>query len=164
MGDLLLVSKGGKLTGIYFAGQRHIPSHVMTWPEAPRTPIFQATIRQLKEYFAGSRSVFDLDLEPEGTEFQKKVWRALQKIPRGKLTSYGFVARRVGRPAGARAVGGAIGRNPIAIVIPCHRVIGTNQTLTGYAAGLSSKKALLQIEGMLVKDGRVSSGLPQPIQ
>jgi len=160
----MLVSKGEKLAGIYFLGQRHIPPYVMTWPQAPQAPIFQSTIRQLKEYFAGSRSDFDLDLAPEGTEFQKKVWRALQKIPHGTLTSYGCVAQRVDRPEGARAVGGAIGRNPIAIVIPCHRVIGSNQTLTGYAAGLSSKKMLLQIEGMLVKDGRVSSGLPQPIQ
>jgi methylated-DNA-[protein]-cysteine S-methyltransferase len=101
---------------------------------------------QLEEYFAGERQEFDLDLAPGGTPFQMQVWRALREIPYGETASYGEIAAAVGQPGAARAVGGANNRNPIAIVIPCHRVIGSNGTLTGYGGGLPRKQQLLALE------------------
>lgn len=106
-----------------------------------------AAARQLKEYFAGERQTFDLPLSPRGTEFQRQVWRQLQAIPYGETRSYQWQASRMGKPRATRAVGAANGRNPIPIVIPCHRVIGSNGKLTGYAGGLHIKQQLLRIEG-----------------
>lgn len=105
---------------------------------------------QLTEYFAGKRKVFDLPLEPHGTEFQKKVWQALREIPYGTTCSYGEIAAKIGNPKASRAVGGANNKNPIAIVVPCHRVIGANGSLVGYASGLQTKEALLKLEGILL--------------
>lgn len=105
---------------------------------------------QLTEYFAGKRKVFDLPLDPQGTEFQKRVWQALREIPYGTTCSYGEIAAKVGNPKASRAVGGANNKNPIAIVIPCHRVIGANGSLVGYASGLQTKEALLKLEGILL--------------
>jgi methylated-DNA-[protein]-cysteine S-methyltransferase len=102
--------------------------------------------RQLDEYFAGTRESFDLPLAPEGTAFQQRVWRALLAIPYGTTCSYGELARAIGRPAASRAVGAANGKNPLAIVVPCHRVIGANGTLTGYGGGLPTKRWLLDHE------------------
>ena len=102
--------------------------------------------RQLTEYFAGERTTFDLTLRPQGAPFQVRVWDALQRIPYGETASYGELAQRLGRPTAARAVGAANGRNPIAIVVPCHRVIGADGSLTGYAGGLECKRALLDLE------------------
>ena len=102
--------------------------------------------RQLHEYFAGERTEFDLPLDPEGTRFQKDVWNALLEIPYGQRRSYSDVARRIGRPDAVRAVGAANGANPIAVVIPCHRVVGRDGTLTGYGAGLPVKRYLLDLE------------------
>ncbi|MGH9543450.1 MAG: methylated-DNA--[protein]-cysteine S-methyltransferase [Terriglobales bacterium] len=113
-------------------------------PPAPR-PLADA-IRQLGEYFARRRRAFDLPLAPEGTEFQRRVWECLRAIPYGETISYGELARRVGRPAAARAVGAANGANPIPIVIPCHRVIGASGALIGFGGGLSVKSALLALE------------------
>ncbi len=107
---------------------------------------FDEETRQLAEYFAGKRDTFDLALAPEGTPFRKRVWGELQKIPFGKTTTYGALARKLGNPNGSRSVGGANHHNPIAIVIPCHRVIGANGTLVGYASGLPRKKWLLDHE------------------
>ena len=104
---------------------------------------------QLSEYFAGTRQEFTLPLSPKGTPFQQKVWAALQTIPYGQTRSYGEIARQIGSPKAARAVGMANHHNPIAILIPCHRVVGQNGALTGYAGGLERKKALLQLEGCL---------------
>ena len=104
---------------------------------------------QLAEYFAGTRRAFDLPLAPEGSEFDRATWDQLRRIPHGETISYGELARRVGRPGAARAVGGANGRNPIAIVIPCHRVIASDGTLGGYAGGLPMKRRLLEIEGAM---------------
>ncbi len=109
--------------------------------------ILTATTTQLEEYFAGKRKIFDLPLDPQGTEFQKLVWQQLAKIPYGKFISYGEQARRLGRPKAARAVGAANGKNPISIIIPCHRVLGASGTLTGYAGGLEVKQRLLRLEG-----------------
>ena len=115
------------------------------WRESARGPVGEA-IRQLREYFAGARTDFDLPLAPEGTEFQRNVWRRLQEIPYGETISYGELARRIGNPQASRAVGSANGSNPIPIVIPCHRVIGSNGKLTGFGGGLPVKEALLGLE------------------
>jgi methylated-DNA-[protein]-cysteine S-methyltransferase len=115
------------------------------WKESMRGPIAEAA-RQLREYFAGERNSFDLPLAPEGTPFQRSVWRRLQEIPYGETISYGELAKRVGNPKASRAVGAANGRNPVAIVIPCHRVIGADGTLTGFGGGLPTKEALLGLE------------------
>lgn len=109
-------------------------------------PILVETERQLGEYFAGRRTAFDLPLDFRGTDFQKSVWQALLTIPYGETRSYGAIARQVGRPSASRAVGAANGRNPISIVAPCHRVIGSNGTLTGFAGGLAAKERLLGLE------------------
>ena len=110
------------------------------------SPLLRNTVEQLKAYFAGDLRKFDLPLKMEGTPFQLSVWRALQDIPYGETTSYGELARRVGTPKGSRAIGLANGSNPIAIVVPCHRVIGSNGKLTGYGGGLDNKETLLALE------------------
>lgn len=115
------------------------------WRESSRAAVGEA-VRQLREYFAGKRADFDLPLAPEGTEFQRSVWRRLQEIPYGETISYGELARRVGNPKASRAVGAANGQNPIPIVIPCHRVIGANGKLTGFGGGLPTKERLLALE------------------
>ncbi len=112
---------------------------------------------QLDEYFAGERTAFDLDLEPHGTEFQLQVWGALASIPYGETASYGDIARAVGRPRAVRAVGGANNANPISIIVPCHRVIGSDGSLTGYGGGLEVKRALLALE-------RGGSGPPRRVR
>lgn len=114
-------------------------------PEEP-TPVLEAALEQLEAYFAGSLRRFDLPLAPEGTDFQRRVWRALTEIPYGETVSYTHVANRIGSPAAVRAVGAANGSNPVAIIVPCHRVIGANGTLTGYAGGLWRKERLLALE------------------
>ena len=108
---------------------------------------FRALARQLAEYFAGERRAFDLTLAPEGTPFQLATWRALAAIPYGTTISYAELARRVGKPAASRAVGAANGQNPLPIVVPCHRVIGKDGSLTGFGGGLPAKRALLELEG-----------------
>jgi methylated-DNA-[protein]-cysteine S-methyltransferase len=102
---------------------------------------------QLDEYFAGSRATFDLALAPAGTPFQQRVWAELARIPAGTTVTYGELARRAGRPGAARAVGAAVGRNPVSIVVPCHRVVGSDGALTGYAGGIARKAFLLALEG-----------------
>lgn len=111
-----------------------------------RTPVLTEAIKQLDEYFAGKRRKFDLPLAPAGTEFMQRAWRELRRIPYGKTTTYGQIAARLGNPKAARAVGLANNRNPIAIVVPCHRVIGADGKLVGYAGGLDIKRQLLELE------------------
>lgn len=115
----------------------------------PYYPVMRC-LGQLKEYFIGQREDFDLDLILEGTGFQMKVWKELMKIPYGRTTSYGKIAERVGSPGAARAVGGANNKNPIGIIVPCHRVIGADGALVGYAKGIDKKRWLLEMEGALV--------------
>lgn len=110
------------------------------------TPLISEAVNQLREYFKGDRKIFTVPLNPDGTDFQQKVWKALTEIPYGQTISYGEIAEKIGKPRGARAVGNANNKNPIAIMIPCHRVIGANGSLTGYAAGLNIKKQLLSLE------------------
>ena len=108
----------------------------------------RAAVDELRAYFAGKREAFDLVLAPKGTPFQQAVWRALLEIPYGSTATYGAIARRIGRPSAPRAVGMATGRNPISIIVPCHRVVGSNGTLTGYGGGLDRKEWLLALEGV----------------
>jgi methylated-DNA-[protein]-cysteine S-methyltransferase len=110
------------------------------------TPLIKKTVQQLNEYFNKKRKIFDLPLSPNGTEFQQKVWNCLQKIPYGETCSYGELAKMIGNPKASRAVGMANNKNPIVIIIPCHRVIGADGSLTGYAGGLDIKKILLGLE------------------
>ena len=144
-GPLLLAATPQGLCGMWFEGQKHSPDSA-EWPVAPSTFIDQAR-RQLTEYFAGQRSTFDVPLDlSKGTAFQQAVWCALLAIPCGQVVSYGSVAQGIGKPAAMRAVGAAVGRNPVSIIVPCHRVLGASGALTGYAGGLERKKALLKLE------------------
>lgn len=145
IGTLLIAGDGDAIRRIEFPRNGKPGRPEAHWTESTRGPIAQA-VRQLCEYFAGRRTSFDLPLAPEGTPFQRSVWRRLQDIPYGETISYGELARRVGNPKASRAVGAANGKNPLPIVIPCHRVIGSNGTLTGFGGGLPTKEALLALE------------------
>jgi methylated-DNA-[protein]-cysteine S-methyltransferase len=142
VGPLRLFARGDELTAL------HLPSSDAPDEERTRTSdVLAAAADQLREYFAGHRRDFDLPLAPQGTGFQQRVWTALLTIPFGQTRSYGQIAAAIGRPAASRAVGAANGRNPIAIIIPCHRVIGSSGELTGYGGGLPTKRWLLGHEG-----------------
>ena len=137
LGKLTLVEDEGVLVGLHFG----------THPaEKKRTPLLERAAAQLGEYFEGRREAFDLPLQPRGTAFQRAVWAALAAIPFGQTVSYAHIARKIGRPKAVRAVGAANGANPIALIIPCHRVIGAGGALTGYGGGLPRKQWLLQHE------------------
>lgn len=144
IGTLRLVSNGSQLSGIEFAGW-HATDAAVEHSDAALT----AAAQQLREYFARQRRHFDLPLAATGTGFQRSVWGALAEIPYGELRSYADIARRIGKPTAVRAVGAANGRNPLPIVVPCHRVIGSNGSLTGFAGGLELKTFLLEFEGAL---------------
>jgi methylated-DNA-[protein]-cysteine S-methyltransferase len=146
LGQLLLAANGDQLSGVWFDAQRHLPI-TAHWRHAPTHPVLQAAARQLTEYFACQRKKFELALDfSAGTEFQQSVWRSLLDIPFGATTSYAALSHNMGKPNAVRAVGGAVGRNPLGIIVPCHRVIGANGSLTGYAGGLERKVALLELE------------------
>ena len=145
IGALALIADDVALRGVYFEQSRHGGP-----PDAARkgaNKIIDETRRQLDAYFAGRRKAFDLPLGAEGTDFQKKVWKALSRIPFGETRSYGEIAAVVGAPAASRAVGAANGRNPIPVIVPCHRVIGANGSLTGFGGGMDRKRFLLALEG-----------------
>jgi methylated-DNA-[protein]-cysteine S-methyltransferase len=133
-----------------------LPEGRGTAPDVPihETRVLARTAKQLREYFAGTRTTFDVPLGPEGTEFQRGVWKTLEAIPYGETWSYGDVARRIGQPSASRAVGAANGRNPIAIIVPCHRVIGSSGALTGYGGGMPTKKWLLGHEQKHARRGQ----------
>ncbi len=188
VGDLVLTATETGLTGVYFPTSRHHPAvsapssvsphplssspdgpHPLT-PSPPRSArgrlfgrggtkeVLDKTEKQLKEYFAGSRTTFDLPLEPSGTDFQLSVWELLRKIPYGVTTSYGELARRLGEPKASRAVGAANGANPIPIIVPCHRVVGSKGELTGFGGGIERKRWLLEHEGALMALGAAGDG------
>lgn len=151
MGKILLTSDGEHLTGLYLDDFEEVLERLATRAGAipvadDELSVFTAAGEQLTEYFAGTRSTFDLPLAPQGTEFQREVWQALTTVPYGTTAGYGELAAWINRPTAARAVGAANGRNPIGIIIPCHRVIGANGALTGYAWGEEKKRALLDLE------------------
>ncbi|MGH8127250.1 MAG: methylated-DNA--[protein]-cysteine S-methyltransferase [Gammaproteobacteria bacterium] len=151
VGNLLLMADDEALIGIHFADGKHSPAIGNDWKEQPRHPVLLMAKKQLDEYFAGRRRVFDLKLAPEGTPFQRSVWLALRDIPYGQTQSYGDIARRIGKPKAIRAVGAANGANPISVVVPCHRVIGADGSLTGYGGGLPRKRKLLALEGVAIQ-------------
>lgn len=138
-----IVENGHSITHIFFGHMAKEQSENVEWGE---TPLLRQAASQLDEYFQGRRRVFDLPLAPQGTVFEQDVWKALQTIPYGETRSYADIARQVGSPSACRAVGRANGWNPISIIIPCHRVIGANGKLTGYAGGLTIKQYLLELE------------------
>lgn len=152
IGDLLLVGDpepdgtgaGVVLRGLYMEEHRHGPAVDPAWVRDDAA--FADVERQLDEYFRAGRRTFDLDLAPRGTAFQQAVWNQLRLIPPGETTTYGELARRVSKPAASRAVGAAVGRNPISIIVPCHRVVGSSGALTGFAGGLERKRTLLALE------------------
>ncbi|MET0289723.1 MAG: methylated-DNA--[protein]-cysteine S-methyltransferase [Pseudoxanthomonas sp.] len=148
VGALLVAASDDGLHGIEFPENRHPVKRTPAWSEGDHRTIDLAQ-RQLDEYFAGERQVFDLPLAPAGTAFQLLVWKTLAAIPFGSTWSYGQLAHRVGKPSASRAVGAANGRNPLPIVLPCHRVIGSAGALTGFGGGLPTKEFLLRLEGAL---------------
>ncbi|MGP9537733.1 methylated-DNA--[protein]-cysteine S-methyltransferase [Brachybacterium sp. AOP43-C2-M15] len=153
LGQYLLAADGEALTGIWRKGQSRSPGPERLGAEAPEDdPLLREAEAQLLDYLAGQRSDFDLPLAPRGTEFQRAVWDLLRAIPRGDTTTYGSIARELGRPRAAQAVGAAVGSNPLSIVVPCHRVVGADGTPTGYAGGIGTKLALLRLEGAASRD------------
>ena len=147
LGPLTLAATTDGLAGAWFDGQAHHPGALNAPVDAGQRWLAQAA-RELADYFAGRRNSFSVALDPRGTAFQISVWLALQRIACGQLHSYGAIAEEIGRPAAARAVGAAVGRNPISVIVPCHRVVGRDGALTGYAGGLPRKEALLMLEGV----------------
>lgn len=144
IGELLALGDGRALHGLYMQHGRRPIAVDASW-ERSAEPFAQARA-QLEEYFAGKRTEFEVPLAMDGSAFEQRVWQALQEIPYGETISYGELARRIGQPSAARAVGLANGRNPIAVIVPCHRVIGANGTLTGYGGGVERKRFLLELE------------------
>jgi len=144
LGDLTLVAAGGVLSGLYFPGHWYPPGRGVLGARSESG--FQQAEAQLAEYFAGERTGFELPTRLAGDEFQRRVWELIDRIPYGETTTYGAMAAELGDPTLARRVGGAVGRNPISIVVPCHRVVGKDGKLTGYAGGLERKRHLLELE------------------
>ena len=156
IGELLLVADESAFTGVYYAGRKHIPAIHKNWKTDWKNPILKEAVAQLKDYFAGKRDEFDLPLRMTGTGFQEKVWKEIARIPFGETLTYSELARRVGSPTAIRAAGASTGRNPMSIIVPCHRVVGKNGSLTGFAGGLERKRHLLKLENALPPnhDGR----------
>ena len=150
VGEIVFVGEGEEINRLFFSDPAYPVTIDPAWKRDDDR--FAAARRQLEEYFAGERTDFDLPLAPVGTPFQQDVWRALREIPYGVTTSYAAIAVRIGRPSAVRAVGAANGRNPIGLVVPCHRVIGANGKLVGYAGGLDRKAWLLDHERGLRPD------------
>lgn len=147
LGDVLLARTAAGLAGAWFDGQKDHPG-ALDVPVQPDDALLAAAAQQIDRYLAGHIHAFDLPLDLHGTGFQRAVWSALRAIPRGCTTSYAAIARSIGAPNAVRAVGAAVGRNPALVIVPCHRVIGSDGSLTGYAGGLARKRSLLAIEGV----------------
>lgn len=141
LGQVAIAEESGRVTNLFFSGE-HVPMEM----QRKETDTLKKAADQLREYLQGKRMAFDVPLAPEGTAFQKKVWEALIKIPYGETSSYGKLAKDIGKPGAARAVGLANNRNPIPVIIPCHRVIGADGSLVGYGGGLPMKDRLLALE------------------
>lgn len=156
MGQLTLVASELGLAGVYFEEHRHF-TQPDDWRKQTQYALFQEVRDQFDAYFSGTRQHFDLPLDVSGgTAFQQAVWQALLTVPYGQTASYAHIAQQIGRPAAVRAVGAANGRNPLSIIVPCHRIIASNGALTGYAGGLSNKTYLLRHEAAIAAiDGKV---------
>jgi methylated-DNA-[protein]-cysteine S-methyltransferase len=146
LGTILLTSDGTALTGLYFQGQRYAPEPEAGWARRDDLPVLARARAWLDAYFAGHPLDVDLQLAPHGTPFQRTVWQEIGRIPKGETITYAELARRSGNAAAVRAAGAATGRNPISLMIPCHRVVGSDGSLTGYAGGLERKRKLLALE------------------
>jgi methylated-DNA-[protein]-cysteine S-methyltransferase len=149
LGTMLAIGTETAITDLHMVSGKYVPKLADDWIDSPTLPVLLQLRTELDEYFAGTRKSFSVKLAPEGTAFQRAAWTALTKIPFGETRSYGEQAASIGNPKAVRAIGAANGKNPIAIVVPCHRVIGANGTLTGYAGGLDKKEFLLKLEGIL---------------
>lgn len=149
VGRLLLAAQGPALTDVHIIDGKYVPAIQADWQCQPEHPVLQATASQLDAYFAGQRQQFDLSLAPRGTAFQQRAWQALLCIPYGCTWTYGQQAAFMQQAQASRAVGSANGKNPLSIIIPCHRVVGANGAMTGYAGGVAHKIFLLQHEGAL---------------
>lgn len=147
-GRMLLLANDEGLAGVFFNRQKHHPKRQADWKKDPHHRVLRQAKRELAEYFAGKRTRFGVALSPKGTPFQRSVWKAIATVGFGETITYGELARRAGHPGSARAAGAATGRNPIGIIVPCHRIMGSNGSLTGYAGGLQRKRALLALEGV----------------
>lgn len=147
-GGMLLVANDEGLAGVFFNRQKHHPKRQADWKRDSHHRVLQQAKRELAEYFSGKRKRFEVALAPEGTPFQRVVWQGISTVRFGETITYGELARRAGFPGSARAAGAATGRNPIGIIVPCHRIMGANGALTGYAGGLERKRALLALEGV----------------
>lgn len=150
IGIVTVVADGTYLIQTHIAGDRYFQKVPSAWQYDPTHPVLRQSKKQLLEYFSGERQSFDLPLAARGTPFQEKVWRALQSIPFGTTSTYKKIAEAIGNPKAVRAVGTAIGRNPLGIIIPCHRVLATGGGLGGYAAGLGCKQQLLALEEIVI--------------
>lgn len=146
LGEMLLRCSAQGLRGVWFIGQRYFPVDANTFAATPEHALLRETQQQLTAYFAGALQQFMLPLDPVGTPFQHRVWQGIARIPYGHTCSYGELAAALGRPTAARALGHATGQNPLSLLIPCHRLLGKQGQLTGYAGGLPRKQALLQLE------------------
>ena len=162
---MLMTASTTALTGLYFQGQRYAPELVPQWVLRDDLPVFVQTRAWLAAYFSGQLPGIDVPLAPNGTPFQQAVWRQIAGIPTGETITYAELARRSGNSAAVRAAGAATGRNPISLLVPCHRVVGSNGSLTGYAGGLERKRKLLALEavhGGLFGPGRADSSADSP--
>lgn len=149
LGPVIAVAGERGITHVDFVGAKYERKVASDWLEDPQAPALAECRRQLDEYFQGRRTTFELELAPEGTDFQQRVWKEIARVPYGKTITYAELARRAGAPGHARAVGAATGRNPLGVVVPCHRIVGSDGSLTGYAGGLERKRELLEREGSL---------------
>jgi len=159
LGGLTLVAVDGVLSGVYFPGHGYMPEPDVFGTVSGQG--FEQAERQLAEYFAGERTSFDLATAASGDEFQRRVWELIERVPYGQTTTYGEMARELGGPTLARRVGGAVGRNPLSVIVPCHRVVGRDGKLTGYAGGLERKRFLLDLEAppLQLTTGRAGEGV-----
>lgn len=152
-GRVFLTAFDEKLTGVYFENQKYFP--VLADPickNRGQSQVLATVIEQLTEYFEGRMTAFQCPVAPQGTDFQLAVWKALQDVPFGQTATYGEIAAKIGKPKSSRAVGAAIGKNPISVIIPCHRIVGASGQLTGYAGGLGIKSRLLKLEGISLSE------------
>ena len=151
LGPMLAVAQDAALVALDFADAKYAPAIDPAWIEDPAWPPLRDCAAQVADYFAGERGRFDLPLAPRGTPFQRRVWREIAGVPYGETITYAELARRAGSPGSARAAGAATGRNPLALVVPCHRIVAADGSLTGYAGGLGRKARLLELEGALAE-------------